>query len=596
MKRWRASEHLAKGVLSLFAVVVIATAVLAWRNAARVQVVDAEVTHSWQVLNAIERLVSILKDVETGQRGYLLTADPAFLEPYEQATRQVRQRQDDLLVLVANEPAQVARMKRMQPLVTLRTEEAAHMLGIRRDSNQLAVNARLLEARGKEGMDAIRALATQMTSEQETLLARQLLAVGEARRYAQGATLAAAITGLLLVALAYFLYHREHAVNELALAALRTHGERFRATLASIGDGVIVTDATGGVEFLNPIAQRLTGWGEDADPIGRNIGEVFRIINEDTRQAVLQPVQDVIDRGIIVGLANHTVLLARDGAECPIEDSAAPIRDASGVMTGVVLVFRDATGQRETQKQLQHSATELLMADARKDEFLAMLAHELRNPLAPIRVAVQLLKQADPVSPAVLAKAREVIERQSGLLSRLVDDLMNAAGIRSGKITLDSTEVNISDVIGRVLEQCQPLIEAKRHQLHVSVPEGPVHVEGDVHRLTQVVTNLLTNSAKYTPDDGKIWLTVGTCASGEADVRHTEIRVRDTGIGIAPEMLPRVFDLFVQAPDVLHKPGGLGIGLALVKRLVELHRGSVAALSNGLGHGSEFVVTLPCSR
>ncbi len=598
MKRWRASEHLAKGILALFAVVVVGTVTLAWRNTEHLKANDAAVTHSWQVLNAIERLQSTLKDAETGQRGYLLTESPTFLEPYEQANKQVHLRQDDLLVLVAAEPDQVERMKRMQLLVAQRMEEAALVLDIRRDSGPQAARAHLLQGRGKESMDAIRALAAEMTATEEALLAARLRAMHIADRYARGVALAAAFTGLLLIALAYFLYHREHAVNELALAALRTHGERFRTTLASIGDGVIVTNASGTVEFLNPIAETLTRW-DDEEAVGRRIEEVFRIVNEETRQPVLQPVHDVMERGIIVGLANHTVLLARDGGEHPIEDSAAPIRDASGAMTGVVLVFRDAEGQREAQRRLRDSEAELREADARKDEFLAMLAHELRNPLAPIRLGVQMLKQVDADNLVGLAKAREVIERQSGILSRLVDDLMSAAAIRSGKVTLELAKVNVSDVIGRALEQCQALIEARRHKLHACVPDASVYVEGDVNRLTQIVTNLLVNSAKYTPEEGTLWLTVGTCGTGGgagADDHRVEIRVRDTGVGIAPEMLPRVFDLFMQAPSASRQPRGLGIGLALVKRLVELHGGTVVASSEGLGKGSEFVVTLACSR
>ena len=598
MKRWRASEHLAKGVLALFAVVVVATAAMAWRNTERLQANDGAVTHSWQVLNATERLLSTLKDVETGQRGYLLTESPTFLAPYEQAAKQVRLRQDDLLVLVAAEPDQVERMKRMQLLVAQQIEEADLVLDVYRASGSQAARARVSEGLGKQSMDAIRVLAAEMAGAEDAVLTTRLRAMSAADRYARGVALAAAFTGLLLIALAYFLYHREHAVNELALAALRTQGERFRTTLASIGDGVIVTNASGTVEFLNPIAEKLTRWDDD-DAIGRRIEEVFRIVNEETRQPVLQPVHDVMERGIIVGLANHTVLLAKDGGEHPIEDSAAPIRDASGAMTGVVLVFRDAEGQREAQRRLRDSEAELRVADARKDEFLAMLAHELRNPLAPIRLGVQMLKQVDADNLVGLAKAREVIERQSAILSRLVDDLMSAAAIRSGKVTLELAEVNVSDVIGRALEQCQPLIEAKRHQLHVSVPDSPVRVEGDVNRLTQVVTNLLTNSAKYTPEEGTLWLTVGTCGeggTGGVGSEQVEIRVRDTGMGIAPEMLPRVFDLFVQAPDASRRAGGLGIGLALVKRLVELHNGIVVALSEGLGKGSEFVVTLTCSR
>jgi PAS domain S-box-containing protein len=589
MQRWRASEHLAKGVLALFAGVIVATAVMAWTNTGRLRGHDAAVTHSWQVLNGIERLMSTLKDVETGQRGYLLTGDPAYLAPYQQAVTQVRRRQDELLVLVAGDAQQVDRMKRMQPLVAQRLDEAALVLGLNREGTLRDVRARLLEGRGKAAMDAIRALAADMTAAEEVLLATRLQTVEAANSYAQGVTLVAAFTGLALVALAYFLYHREHAVNELALAALRTQGERFRTTLASIGDGVIVTSAAGTVEFVNPIAQQLTGWGEDA--IGRNVEDVFRIVNEETRQPVQQPVREVLDRGVIVGLANHTILIAKDGSERPIEDSAAPIRhDAGGVATGVVLVFRDATGQREAQRQLLLSEAELREADERKDVFLAMLAHELRNPLAPIRVSVQLLKQIGSSDPAALERAREVIERQSGTLSRLVDDLMDAASIRSGKVRLEMTNVHLGDVVARALEQCQPIIEARRHRLHVSVPDEPVHVEGDVYRLTQVVSNLLTNSAKYTPENGDIWLSVQS--SGE----RAEIRVRDAGLGIAPEMLPRVFDLFMQAPDAARQTGGLGIGLALVKRLVELHGGTVAAMSDGVGKGSEFVITLPCCR
>jgi PAS domain S-box-containing protein len=595
MKRWRAPEYLARGVLSLFAAVILATAVLAMRNATQVQAADAAVTHGWQTLNAIERLVSTIKDVETGQRGYLLTVDPAFLAPYEQAIRQVRQRQEDLLVLVADEPARVEQMKRLQPLVEQRVDEASMVLDIRQESGLEAARIRLLEGRGRQDMAAIRVLAEQMTSDENALLALHLRAVSEARRFAQGATLVVAATGLLLVALAYFLYHREHAVNELALAALKSEGERFRTTLASIGDGVIVTDASGSIEFVNSVARRLTGWGEGVDPVGRVIDEVFRIVSEETRLPVPQPVHGVIDRGVVVGLEDHTVLLARDGTERPIQDSAAPIKDASGVTTGVVLVFRDVTGPREARKQLQRSAEDLREADARKDEFLATLAHELRNPLAPIRVAVQLLRRAD-TRPEALAEAREVIERQSALLARLVDDFMNAAAIRSGKVALERAEVNIGDVIGRVLEQCRPALDAKHHQLHVSVPEQPINVDGDVHRLTQVVTNLLTNAAKYTPENGDIWLTVGPCAIDGADDFRVEISVRDTGIGITPEMLPRVFDLFVQAPEASRRGGGLGIGLALVKRLLELHGGAVAARSDGVDQGSEFIVTLPCSR
>ena len=586
MKRWRAPEHVAAGVLLLFGAIIVATAAVAWNNIAQLRQNDGWVTHSWQILNAIEQLLSTLKDAETGQRGYLITGDPAYLAPYEEAVRQVRQRQGNLLVLVTSNPEQLARAQRLQPLVTERLDEIREVLDLHRNDGAAAARNRILRGRGKATMDAVRGVAGEMLRAEQGMLGERTDAVQATTRYAQRATIAAAATGLILAIIAYLLYHREHVVNGLAFRALDNEKEQFRTTLASIGDGVVVTDVNGVVSFLNPVAQTLTGLNDDG--LGRPVDEVFHIVNEETERPVVQPVREVMRHGVIAGLANHTVLVARDGTKRPIEDSAAPIREPSGALTGVVLVFRDASKQRQAHKQLEQSEAQLRVADVRKDEFLAMLAHELRNPLAPIRVSVQLLKQIDCADQPALEKARDIIERQSGLLSRLVDDLMDAASIRSGKAALDIATVNVSDVVARAMEQCQPLIEERHHQLHVALPEQPVCVRGDVHRLTQVLANLLANSAKYTPEDGEIWIDVAPAA------HEVQIRVRDVGLGIAPEVLPLVFDLFVQSPEAQpRRAGGLGIGLALVKRLVELHGGAVTARSDGVGKGSEFVVTLP---
>jgi PAS domain S-box-containing protein len=226
-------------------------------------------------------------------------------------------------------------------------------------------------------------------------------------------------------------------------------------------------------------------------------------------------------------------------------------------------------------------------ADRRKDEFLATLAHELRNPLAPIRNSLYLLKSGAAPEPA-RHQAREMMERQVHHLVRLVDDLLDVSRVMRGKVDLREERVDVAAAAARAVETAQPLIDARRHTLTVDVPAAPVWVEADPVRLAQVVGNLLTNAAKYTDVGGRITLAVEQ-AGGEAVVR-----VRDTGIGIAPDMLPRVFDLFVQADTTADRShGGLGIGLTLVKRLVELHGGSVAAHSAGPARGSEFVVRLP---
>jgi CheY-like chemotaxis protein/anti-sigma regulatory factor (Ser/Thr protein kinase) len=216
-----------------------------------------------------------------------------------------------------------------------------------------------------------------------------------------------------------------------------------------------------------------------------------------------------------------------------------------------------------------------------------MLAHELRNPLAPIRNAAQLLKRLGPPAPE-LQWARDVIERQAGHLGRLVDDLLDVSRITQGKITLRKEKLDLVQVIGGALEASRPLIEERRHRLNVSLPEHPLGVEGDPTRLTQVVANLLNNAAKFTPEGGRIWL------AAEASDGQVVLRVRDTGAGIAADLLPHVFDLFRQADRSLDRSqGGLGVGLTLVRSLVELHGGSVEARSEGQECGSEFVVRLP---
>lgn len=229
-------------------------------------------------------------------------------------------------------------------------------------------------------------------------------------------------------------------------------------------------------------------------------------------------------------------------------------------------------------------------SDRRKDEFLAMLAHELRNPLAPMCNAVQLLRLKHLTDPDI-QWGHDVIERQVAQLSRLVDDLVDVSRISRGKINLQKEIVNLAAVVERSVEIGRPLIDARKHQLEVSLPKEVVPVEGDSVRLTQIVSNLLNNAAKYTEMGGRIWLNV------EADENQATIRVRDSGAGISPEMLPHVFEMFTHVQSSLGRSeGGLGIGLCLTRRLVEMHGGRVEAASQGLGHGSEFIVRLPIAH
>lgn len=495
--------------------------------------------------------------------------------------------------------------------------------------------------------------------------------------------------------------------------AIFQESERLRVTLSSIGDGVVTTDNQGRVTFLNPVAEMLTGWTLD-EAKGLPLTDIFEIVNEQTRLEVTNPVQRVLREGIIVGLANHTLLIAKDGVERPIDDSAAPIRDARGNVTGVVLVFRDVTERRQAEEALRRSeerfrllvegardyaiiildpqgyveswnigaqnikgyeAHEIIgkhfsifyppevaatgwpeqelaqataqgrfedegwrlrkdgstfwanviitalrdasgkligfskitrdltqrrelerarfeaemMADVnrRKDEFLAMLSHELRNPLSPVLNAVHLL-DLSPDEPAVRRRACDIIARQVSHLTRLIDDLLEVSRINTGKIQLKREAIDLRTVVERAVESARAFSDQRRHQLTVALPDEPMPLEGDATRLEQVVVNLLMNAAKYTPEGGQIWLSLARQES------EAVLRVRDTGIGMPADLLPVVFDLFTQGERPLDRTeGGLGVGLTIVKQVVTLHGGNVEAHSAGPGQGSEFVVRLP---
>ncbi len=227
-------------------------------------------------------------------------------------------------------------------------------------------------------------------------------------------------------------------------------------------------------------------------------------------------------------------------------------------------------------------------ADRQRNEFLSMLAHELRNPLAPIRNSVEILR-SEGLNAADLARSRDMIGRQVDQLIRLVDDLLDASRITQGKIRLKLQPVDVAVVVEHALEASRPEIEARRHRFHVDVPSAPLHVMGDATRLAQVLTNLINNAAKYTPTEGEIWFRVRA-----ADDGSIVMSVRDSGIGIPQEMLNRVFDLFIQVDRTLDRSvGGLGIGLTVVRRLVEMHNGRVEVRSAGIGKGSEFTILLP---
>ena len=482
---------------------------------------------------------------------------------------------------------------------------------------------------------------------------------------------------------------------------LRQERETLEVTLKSIGDAVIVTDVAGRVTFLNPVAERVTGWSME-DAKDQPFEKIFQIANERTGAAVEHPVAKVLQTGGIVGLANHTVLISRDGRRVPIDDSGAPVQLANGELIGIIVVFRDVTERKRTEhtrawlaaivessddaivsktldgivtswnpaatrlfgygaaeiigkpittiiplelhaeeveilarlrrgERIDHYETVRLAKDGRrievsltispirdqegtiigaskiarditrrkrserllreadrqKDEFLATVAHELRNPLAPICAAAELLKHAKSLEPELRA-ATTILERQARHMRHLVDDLLDMSRITSGRIRLQPEPIELGELLQGVIDTYRQSGETTRHRITLATADTPVNVSGDRIRLTQIFANILHNAVKYTPPGGRIEIALHT------ENRQAVVSVRDNGIGIPVEMLEYVFEPFAQLDRSLeHADAGVGIGLTLAKRLIELHQGSIEARSAGCGKGSEFLIQLP---
>ena len=374
--------------------------------------------------------------------------------------------------------------------------------------------------------------------------------------------------------------------------------EWLRATLDSLRDAVFALDPEGHILLLNRSAEALLGT-ESASVEGRPAADLLRLRHPETGLTLSLPAGN----GPFDGTAPEpTVLLAPEGGEeRPFDLLIEPLSQGQE-SSGTVLVLRDAAPRLEAERErreaedsarqrideeLRRRADEIAAADRRKDQFLAMLAHELRNPLAPIRNAVELMRQVETLDPSFQPN-REMVERQVKNLARLVDDLLDVSRITQGSIRLRKEPVELRTILDRAVDATRPLIESRGHQLVLELAREPIRLDADPTRLEQVVTNLLNNAAKYTMPGGHIWL------AAELDGKEAVVRVRDNGIGVPPDVLGRVFEPFVQTDGSLARSeGGLGIGLTLVRSLVEMHGGRVEAHSPGLGQGSEFTIRLP---
>ena len=368
------------------------------------------------------------------------------------------------------------------------------------------------------------------------------------------------------------------------MAALEASETRYRRLFETAQDGILILDvASRKIVDANPFIKRLLGYTHN-ELLGKELWEIG--LFEDIA-ATQEAFRELTETGYI--RYEHLPLLDRAGASVEVEFVSNVYRAADRDV--IQCNIRDITRRTDLERRAREQATALADLHRRKDEFLAMLSHELRNPLSSIVNALQLMRLQRGEENLLQQQARTILERQVAQLSRLVGDLLEISRVAVGRLRLQVESVELRGIVAMAVEATRGAIERRSHVLTVMVPDAPVWLVADAARLEQVVVNLLDNAAKYTEPGGRISLSL------EIDGGTAILRVRDNGHGIAVNLLPGVFDLFSQADRTLDRAaGGLGIGLTLVRALVELHQGQVSATSAGVGHGSEFVVRLPVAE
>jgi PAS domain S-box-containing protein len=565
------------GFLTLLILLAFNTAVL--RHQLATQVGNQEwFSRSRRVVQELRNTESLVKDAETGQRGYLYTGKTDYLAPYTLANTQIDSHLKNLSVEIGDNPAQQTRAANLRVLVHQKLAELTQTISFFQSGDTASAKALVMSDQGFRIMESIRSLVKQMEQEETS--------VGEVRRTAYHKSIritvlciyaasGIAALGIILLALSIL---REMETRERDAASLRQSEEWFRVTLSSIGDGVIATDDHGRVSFLNPVAERLTGTSLE-EARGKKIGEVFPIFSEATNNPVDNPVDKVLALGSVVGLANHSVLRHRDGHLLPIEDSAAPITDDSGRLIGVVLVFHDASRERSFQDVLRR--TEKLAAAAR---LAATVSHEINNPLEAIGNLI-FLARTNPDTPEKVVDHLQLAEQELARVSHITRQTLGFY-----RESTSPTSVHIPTLVESVLTLYSNKLQVKQIQVQLALEACP-SITGLAGEIQQLVSNIISNAIDAVPVSGtlKIDASPVKLAGGES----IRLKIEDDGPGIAPENLKRIFEpFFTTKKDV-----GTGLGLWVCKEIAERHGGSVQVESKNAdgAKGAIFTVLLPDS-
>jgi PAS domain S-box-containing protein len=561
-------------MLIISSLMVAAMAGLSWKNDRDRAAANEQLTDSRRIHDATEELLSTVKDAETGQRGYLLTGRESYLDSYHSAVAGMLATLGKLRSATAAQPDQADREKNLEPVVREKMRELAATVELRR-ADGLAPAVKIVETdAGKLYMDDLRRQCADMRDAAnrrvETFTA---IAESSATRL-RIVVLAGSLLLLGFLAISATTILRGLAYREELYHRAASNAELLRVTLESIGDAVIATDVDCRITFINPVGQRLTGWTEE-EAIGTPIEDVFRIVNETTRDAVANPAEKAIRTGVVVGLANHTVLMTKHGQEISIDDSGAPIRDPDGAVVGAILVFRDISERREAEKRLNESNEQL-------QQFVTAAAHDLRAPLNSASVMTELLSaqitgKLDAEGERLLGFVRNGVRR----VLRLIDDLLGYAQATHFEREA-AKQTPLETALNAALENLRADIEATGAA--VTTENLPVVSAHEGH-LVQLLQNLIGNALKYRGDAPP-----RVRVSCERVASEWVVSVSDNGIGIEPRYAREIFKPFKR----LHgeeRPGS-GIGLATCQKIVSGYGGNIW-VSSELGRGSTFYFSIP---
>jgi len=540
-----------------------------------------------EILAELQDVLVTVEDAETGQRGYLITGQQEYLAPYREAVDRIHRRLEGLRKLAEEGRLPKDAVQKLGGMIQQKFSELDETVQIYERGGAKSAWDHVRSGTGRRLMDSIRTSLFDLEAALQSTRADAHRADESATAYRTVTFVLCGILILVFLLWAYLRLRKEVLEQYVAALEMQRQREILSVTLSSIGDAVIITDTTAKITFLNPVAEQLTGW-TNAEAFEQPCAKIFHILNESSRSAVESPVEKVLRNGTIIGLANHTLLVRKDGTELPIDDSGAPIREPDGTIRGVVLVFRDFSEHKIAERALIEAKEAVEAASQAKDKFLAALSHELRTPLTPV-LATLSTWDAKKILPIELRSDLQLVRRNVELEARLIDDLLDITRIESGKLSLEKQIVDLHDIIHATLSLFGADCETRQIKLSTRLEASRPFTEGDPARLQQIFWNIIGNAVKFTPAGGTIEITTNNPTEDRID-----LTVTDTGIGMTEATQQRLFQRFEQGDlPPTARQRGLGLGLSIAKALTESHGGTLGATTKGLNRGSSFMVNLP---